>query len=226
MDDNTSNRERSETLAPESPSKVVIPARPPTNGGRGSNVMLALVKGFWLIILGIFLGAGAASLVSQLVPPVYRSEVHLLVVATAGNARTDITTLTTYTQTYSELATAPEVVGEDVGATGIVDPQNLEEVINTEVSTNSPLFKVIASSRDPEDASKLANTIGTSIEDRTANLADDTDYRTKVVARAEPAERPAWPNLTLNIAVGAGVGLLLGAIAALIWDDRRRAYGK
>jgi capsular polysaccharide biosynthesis protein len=225
MDDNSSNREKSETLAPESPSKVVIPARSPTNGGMGSNVVLALVRGFWLIILGIFLGAGAASLVSQLVPPVYRSDVHLLVVATADGDG-PITDLTTYAQTYSELAIAPEVVGEDVDATGIVDPQKLEEVVNTEVSTTSPLFKVIASSQDPDDASKLANTIGNSIEDRTANLADNTGYRAKVVARAEPSERPAWPNLMLNIAVGAGVGLLLGAIAALIWDDRRRAYGK
>jgi len=225
MSDNASNRERSETLAQESPSNVVIPARSPTNGGMGSNVLLALVRGFWVILLGIFLGVGAASLVSQLVSPVYRSEVHLLVVATADGDG-PITELTTYTQTYSELAIAPEVVGEDVGDTGIMDPQNLEEVINTEVSTNSPLFKVIASSQDPEDASELANTIGTSIEDRTANLADNTGYRAKVVARAEPAESPAWPNLALNIAVGAGIGLLLGAIAALIWDDRRRASGK
>jgi len=226
MDDNTNNRERSETLAPESPSNVVIPARPVTNGGRSSNVMLAMAKGFWLIILGIFLGIGGASLVSQLIPPVYRSDVHLLVVTAADNPTTDVTTLTTYTQTYSELAIAPEVVGEDVDATGLVDPQDLEEVINTEVSTSSPLFKVIASSRAPDDASKLANTIGNSIEDRTANLVDDTGYRAKVVARAEPSDRPAWPNLMLNIAVGAGVGLLLGVIAALIWDDRQRAYGK
>jgi len=187
--------------------------------------MMALVRGFWLILLGIFLGVGTASLVSQLVPPIYRSDVHLLVVSTADGDG-PITDLTTYTQTYSELATAPEVVGEDVAETGIVEPQNLEEVINTEVRTNSPLFKVIASSRNPEDASELANTLGVSIEDRTANLADNTGYRAKVIARAEPAEQPAWPNLALNIAVGAGIGLLLGVIAALIWDDRRRASDK
>ncbi len=227
MDDNRSNLERGETLTSESSSNAVIPARPPTSVGRSSNVLRALVRGFWLILLGIFLGVGAASLLSQLIPPVYRSDVHLLVVATANDAPRDVTTLGTYTQTYSELATAPEVVGEDVDETGIVDPQDLETVITTEVSTTSPLFKVIASSRDPEDAAKLANTIGTSIEDRTLNLADETDFRAKVVAKAEPSQNPAWPNLILNIAVGAGLGLLLGTIAALIWDDRRRTvYGK
>lgn len=225
MDENASKRERSETLAPESPSKVVVQARPATNGRRSSDILLALIKGFWLILLGLLLGAGLASLVSQLVPPVYRSEVQLLVVSTGDEPPLDPTSLITYAQTYSELATSPEVMGDVVSETGIVDPQRLDEAVTTEVSTSAPLFAIVASDRDPDNAARLANAIGSSIENRD-NLARDTGYRANVVGKAVPAERPAWPNLILNIAVGAGMGLLLGVIAALIWNDRRRAYGK
>jgi polysaccharide biosynthesis transport protein len=225
MDNDRSNRDNREVLA-ESPSKVVVQATPPTSGRRSSDLLVALVKGFWLILVGVILGVGVASLVSQVLPPVYRSEVHLLVIRTSGGPAASTVMLGTYAHTYGEFATAPEVVGDDVKDTGIVDPQRLEEVVNTEVSTDSPMFKVTTSLRDPEDAAELANVIGFSIEDRTINLGDETGYRAKVVARADPAERAAWPNSMLNIAVGAGIGLLLGVISALIWDDRRRASYK
>jgi polysaccharide biosynthesis transport protein len=225
MDENTSKREQTEALAPEPSRKVVVQASPAANGRRSSDVLLALVRGFWLILLGVVLGAGLASLVSQLVPPVYRSEVQLLVVSTADEPPLDTTSLVTYAQTYSELATSPEVVGKVVSETGIVDPQRLDEVVTTEVSTSAPLFAIVASDRDPDNAAELANAIGSTIENRD-NLARDTGFRANIIGKAVPAEQPTWPNLVLNIAVGAGMGLLLGVIAALIWNDRRRVYGK
>lgn len=225
MDENASQRGKTETVAPAPSRRVVLKARPATNGRRSSDVLLALIRGFWLILLGILIGAGLASLVSQLVPPTYRSETQLLVVAEADRVPLDPTTQITYAQTFSELATSPEVMGGVVRDTGIVDPQRLDEVVTTEVSTTAPIFAIVATDRDPDDAAKLANALGAAIENRD-NLARDTGFRANVIGKAIPAEKPAWPNLTLNVAIGAGMGALLGVIAALIWSDRRRAYVK
>jgi len=199
---------------------MVLEAKPPL---RSFDVLTTLIRGFWLIILGLVLGAGLASLLSQLVPPIYRSEVQMLVVSAGDEPTASTTSLITYAQTYAELASSPEVVGAAVSNTGIVDPERLHEVVTTEVSTSAPLFAIVASDRDPEDAAELANAIGGRIENRD-NLARDTGYRANIVGRAVPAERPAWPNLILNVAIGAGLGVLLGVIAALVWTDRRRSY--
>jgi succinoglycan biosynthesis transport protein ExoP len=222
MADNASQRGKTETVAPAPSRRVVLKAKPETNGRRSSDVLLAMIRGFWLILLGMILGAGLASLVSQLVPPVYQAETQLLVVSTSDRPPLDPTTQITYAQTFSELATSPEVMGEVVSETGIVDPHRLQEVVTTEVSTSSPVFAIVASDRDPDNAAELANALGAAIEDRN-NLARDTGFRANVIGKAVPAEEPAWPNLTLNLAIGAGIGALLGVIAALIWNDRRRA---
>lgn len=222
MADNASQRGKTETVAPAPSRKVVLKARPETNGRRSSDVLLAMIRGFWLILLGTILGVGLASLVSQLVPPVYQSETQLLVVSASDRPPPDPTTQITYAQTFSELASSPEVMGGVVSKTGIVDPHRLEEVVTTEVSTTAPLFAIVASDRDPDNAAELANALGAAIEGRD-NLARDTGYRANVIGKAVPADDPAWPNLTLNLAIGAGIGALLGVIAALIWNDRRRA---
>lgn len=225
VDENASRRDRSEALLPETPSNVVVQAEPATKGRLSSDILLALIRGSWLILLGVLLGAGLASLVSQLIPPVYRSEAQMIVVATDDGPAASTSDLITYAQTYSELATSPEVVGNDVADSRLVDPQRLEEVVNVEVSTSAPLFTIVASDRDSDTAAELANAIASSIENRN-NLERNTGYRADIVGEAVPADKPAWPNLILNIAVGAGMGLLLGVVAALIWNDRRRAYGK
>ncbi len=188
---------------------------------QGSDVFSALVRGFWILLLGLILGGGIGAVVSWLMPPTYQASVYMLVTPTSQNVEN--LRPQDYTQAYSELVTVPEVGGEAVSENGGEDPQDIERVVNVEVSPNNPLFEVIASSSDPEDASALANSIGAAVASFTEGLAEDSGYRAEVVAEATTPTRPAIPNWPLNIAVGAAAGLLMGGVAAVLWDDLVRA---
>lgn len=188
---------------------------------RGSEVLVALLQGFWLALLGLVLGAGTGLLVSELTPPSYQAKTNLMVTPISGGTSADAR-LSNYTRAYSELVTVPEVVGEAVRKNG-ADPQQIRRYINVEVSpADSPLFEVTASSNEPERAAELANSVGSAVASFTEGLSKNSGYRAEVVANATPPRDPAWPNTALNAAAGATTGLLVGGAAALAWGGRSR----
>lgn len=192
---------------------------------QSNDVFLALLRGFWIILLGLVLGAGLGAFVSSFVAPTYQASAYVLVVpASEGDTEAPAPQNVNpedYTQAYSELVTVPEIVEEAVleEGGGIVDPQEVEEVVSVEVSPNNPLFTITANSLTPEDASALANSLGSAVSTYTEGLSVDTGYRADLVAEAPVPSSPTLPNWLLNITIGGAVGLLLGGIAALLWDD-------
>lgn len=181
----------------------------------------ALFRGLWLIILGLVLGGALGALVSQLTTPVYQSSVYLLVVPESENA--GVSTANDYAQAYSRLVTEPAVVGEAVDESEVgVDPWDVERVVSVEVAPNAPILEITTNSEDPEDASALANALGSGLSSFAEERAEETGYQAEVMAEAVPPEEPALPDWVLNVAVGAFAGLLVGATAALLWFDRRQ----
>jgi capsular polysaccharide biosynthesis protein len=184
---------------------------------QSSNVSQTLIRRLWIIVLGLALGGALGALVSQQMTPIYQSNVHLLVVPASDNAGTS--TANDYAQAYSKLATNPAVIGEAVRKSEVgVDPWDIEKVVSVEVSPNAPIIQITTNSPDPEDASTLANALGSGLSSFTEEEAKDTGYQADVMAAAIPPEAPALPNWTLNMAVGAAAGLLVGGVVALLWD--------
>ena len=190
-----------------------------------SNISRALFRGLWVIILGLVLGGALGALVSQLTTPVYQSTVYLLVVPESENA--GVSTANDYAQAYSRLVTEPAVVGEAVDESEVgVDPWDVERIVSVEVAPNAPILQITTNSDDPEDASALANALGSGLSTFAEERAEETGYQAEVMAEALPPEDPALPNWALNVAVGAFAGLLVGATAALLWLDRRQSRRK
>lgn len=185
-------------------------------------MLSALVRGSWILVLCVILGMGLGAGASLFAGPNYQSSIYLLVVS--DPRQTDAASALNYTQAYGKLATAPTVVGEVFTARDIEPtPESINEAANVEISPDSPMFQIIVNSANPEDASRLANELGSTVSSYTEELADRTGYRAEVAAEAVPPVEPDSPDLGLNIAVGGAIGLLTGGVLALLWDARKPA---
>ena len=191
---------------------------------RSPPVLVTLVRRLWALILGLVLGSILGGLVSISTQPAYEASTVLGVLPsssmTAGSSMPS-----SYLQAYSSLIADPTVAREAVARSGVeVDPQELTKFVTLwiEPAPNVPLLRVSVSSRRPEDASDLANALGSAISSAGEQANIDDAFRTEVVLRALPPTSPVRPNWTLNTAVGAATGLLIGSLVALFWDDVRR----
>jgi capsular polysaccharide biosynthesis protein len=190
---------------------------------QGSNYSQVLLRGLWVAILGLVLGGALGALISQQMSPVYRSTVYLLVVPESDNAGTS--TANDYAQAYSKLVADPAVTGDAVDESEVgVDPWDVRKFVSVQVAPNAPILQITASSTVPEYASTLANALGSGLSTFTEENAEDTGYQADVIAEAIPPEDPTLPNWTLNIAVGAAAGLLVGAIVVLLWDGLSQTW--
>lgn len=190
---------------------------------QSSDVLLALVRRFWILVLCLVWGAVLGGLVSLLMTPTYQASVYLLVVT--NNEEVENTAAYDYTQAYSKLPTVPMIVGPVVGEYGIEPTQQaIEEVVKVEVPLNTPVFKITIDFDSPNNATALANDLANAVETFVADrLSPGTGYRAVVVAEATTPQRPTSPDWRLNVALGASLGLLIGGAAALFWDDVARA---
>lgn len=193
---------------------------------QSSEVLLTLARRAWMLALGLVWGGLLGGLVSLLMTPTYEANVYLMVVT--NSEEVENTAAYDYTQAYGKLPAVPTVVGEVLSKHGIrPTSQNVEDVVDVEVPLNTPILQVIVSARSPELAAALANDLGDRVSSFVAEtLAPGTGYRAVVVAEAATPQRPVSPDWTLNVAVGAAVGLMLGGATALLWDDLRRVGKK
>lgn len=196
-----------------------------------SDILQVLVRRFWIIVLGFIIGGALGIFASQLMTPVYQSNVYLLVVPSSGNFGTQTPSdyeqklRNDYTQAYSRIATDPAVIGESVRESGVgVDPSDIRKVVNVTPSSTAPILQVTVNFQDPEGASTLANAVARGLNSYTAKQSTDSGYRADVMAEATPPTSPVAPGWKLNIAVGAAVGLLVGGVVALLWESLQQAW--
>lgn len=80
---------------------------------------------------------------------------------------------------------------------------------------NSRIFVISVSSRDPEEAAKVANAIAAVFPDQVSELIPGS--KIGIVDNAVVPTAPSSPNLTVNIVLGAIIGLALGlGVTALL----------
>ncbi|SKX55635.1 capsular exopolysaccharide biosynthesis protein [Mycobacteroides abscessus subsp. abscessus] len=93
------------------------------------------------------------------------------------------------------------------------------------------LLTVAASTPDPETSAKLANGVAAELTDYVSSLESMSDggppvAKITVVSNARPEADPVVPRTHRNVALGFGLGLLVGAVAAYLryrFDNRVRS---
>jgi capsular polysaccharide biosynthesis protein len=185
----------------------------------------ALLRQAWLVALVVGICAGAAGAYTKLEHPVYRSTMKVVIGQADSFFQPDVANATEiYTQTMSDL------VKSDVVASTVVDRLNLDVsptlvVNNLQVSTQ-PSAAVLDISYDDTDRTRGLRTleeVGSvfieQVHDRLAPTSADQGKPAISVIVFDPAHvlpGVVRPKPLLNLAGAAGIGLILGVLAAVI----------
>ncbi|MBC7232385.1 MAG: polysaccharide biosynthesis tyrosine autokinase [Chloroflexi bacterium] len=123
--------------------------------------MAVLQRWLWLILLGIFLAAGSAFVVSQRSTPIYEASATLLISEGQKAASPDYTGILTserLAKTYSEMLKGTPIFDEVKTRLGLSDAE-FAKTVNVQLVRDTQLIRLKVRHPDPVLAASIANTI-------------------------------------------------------------------
>ena len=197
---------------------------------RKSRLPHGFLAPFLLVFVLVF---GAAAFITSILPESFRSTARVKLTpntaeaAQAPDSRSASGTYDPYLiQTECEVMQSEKILGPVIKALdldqewgkryGTAEPLQPAETMALLKSRmelrpvrNTSLIAIGVYAERPEEAARIANEIAQTYK----NHSDPSSFRVEIVDRASPALRPIRPNEPLNLAVGALLGLVLGAAA-------------
>lgn len=165
--------------------------------------------GWWLVLVGAALGAGAALIAVRATPPVYRATSTLLVIPPS-----DASLNQSFTRTYAQMAVHPVVlqrVRELVALPAASSP--LETMISAHPVPDTQLIELVVQANEPALARDIANASAEAfIEQQASQLP--TGPSGPSLRIGQPAFTPDQP-IGVRPLPAIALGLLLGALLAL-----------
>jgi capsular polysaccharide biosynthesis protein len=120
--------------------------------------ILLLRRWFWILILGLVLGAASGILISRIQTPVYQVVAKILVMRAPDVSASGLAYLgdQQLAQTFSELITTQPIFNDVSKQLGFkVDPTQIQ----IQQNTNSQIIKVIVEDNNPQRGAMIANTL-------------------------------------------------------------------
>ena len=195
------------------------------NAGERVVTLHALVRQAWLVVLVVLICSGAAGVYTKMQHPVYRSSMKVVIGQADSFFQPDVANATEiYTQTMSDL------VKSDVVASTVVDRLHIDVsptvIINNLQVATQPSAAVLDISYDDTDQARGLRTleeVGSvfieQVHDRLAPTFAEQGKPAISVTVFDPAHLlpgVVRPKPLLNLAGAAGIGLILGILAALV----------
>lgn len=194
-----------------------------------------LRKNWLIIVMAMLLGVAAAAAYSLTRTPLYESRSTVFVSSQSGSTISELQQGSNFTQsrvtTYTNLVTAPIVMNPVISRLDLeMTPGRLAEKITATSPLNTTLITISVEDADPTRAADIANALAASLTEavetiETPNGSDTSPVRLTRVSDALPALAPSSPNTTLNLMLGALVGLAIGigvAVLRSVLDTRVR----
>ena len=195
---------------------------------------VTIVRERWraaLITALIVLGAIVAA--ASLQRPEYEASASIFVRTGTGASVMDRAAAADYVsqqiETYTDLVTTPLVLDPAIESLGLeTGARQLSEDVSATVPDDTLLITITARAGTAEDAAALANAVGESLQTQVSDLeatSGPTAVHLTTVTPTTRPERPASPNVPLNVALGALAAALAGALIALLrglMDDKVR----
>ncbi|WP_081323056.1 polysaccharide biosynthesis tyrosine autokinase [Microbacterium testaceum] len=182
---------------------------------------IRILRKNWLLITAITLiGLGVATAYTLTRTPTYESSSTIFVSTQGGSTTAELQEGSNFTQarinTYVGLVTTPAVLDPVIASLGL--PQTADDLANevkASATLNSTLITVAVTDTNAQRAASVANSIASSLAQVVPQLEPAVDggtspVRLSLVRNAQPALRPASPNVPVNILLGALVGLAIG----------------
>ncbi len=182
-----------------------------------AEVFRVLMRRWWLIVLCLILGAGAAGVVTHfLITPQYEasSMLYILTKTTSVTSLADIQMGTQLTADFEVIATSRPVIedaAKDVEEETKVSYtyEQLKTFITVSNQADTRILKITATHEDPQLAMVIANAVSKETASHMAEIMT-TDAPTTVESAVIP-ENPVSPSLPKNCAIGG----LLGAFVVM-----------
>lgn len=191
---------------------------------------LAALRGHWILILCLVIAGGAGAYgYSKTIVPIYRSQADVMVIPTRGENPAELAQGANYVgslvQTYTLLVRSPEVINPVIQELQLdSSAREVAASMDIEVPLDTFVIQIGVRDTDPDRARQTADAIAGQLADTVPQLSpvNDRGEPTVRVTTIAPATMPLWqisPNSRVNAVVGAGIGLILGAVVAVV---RRR----
>jgi len=183
-----------------------------------------------ILVASLFIASILAALVvTGLSTPMYESTARLFVSTSGTQSSADLLTGNTFTQqrvkSYADIVTSPSVLDsviQDLSLQGLAD--KLPDRISSNVPLNTVILEISVSDPSPFRAAAIANAVASSLSTVVSNLetVDPTVASPVKLSLIQPGavpKAPSSPRPTLNLAIGALIGLALGFGAALLRES-------
>lgn len=176
--------------------------------------------------IGMILGLSLVGLILSfaftffIATPQYSSTTQLLVSRTQSTEiiqRSDIDTNLQLINTYKDIIKGP-VILDDVRETLNLNLTHgqLSEKITISNEQNSQVFSVRVTDDNPYDAATIANTTAQIFQNKIGDIMNVDNVT--IISEAIPNTNPVSPNIVLNLAIGALLGLMLGVGIAFVLE--------
>ena len=180
----------------------------------------------WAIILAAIIGGSAAFSYAQfLITPLYKASTLIYV----NNSSFSVGS-TSFSISSSELTAAQKLVDtylvilktrttlNDVieEAELSYSYEELKSMISAAAINSTEIFEIVVTSPDPQEAEKIANTIGEVLPEKISNIVDGSSVR--IVDYAVVPSKKASPNVTKYTAIGLMMGLAISCIVIVLLD--------
>ncbi|MGU3645865.1 polysaccharide biosynthesis tyrosine autokinase [Microbacterium sp. C23T] len=194
-----------------------------------------LRKNWVIIVVATLVGIGVAAAWSLTRTPQYEAQSTVFVSTQSGSTIQDLQQGSNFTQsrvqTYTNLVTTPIVMNPVIAELGLgMTASELSAEVEASAALNTTLITITVTGPDPVQAADVANALGASLKSvverlETPNGTDTSPVRVERVKDALPPLSPSSPNVPLNLALGALVGLAIGigtAVLRAVLDTRIR----
>ena len=197
---------------------------------------IRILRKSWLIIaLLVLVSIAAATAYSITRTPEYSASAKVFVSTQFGESGSDLVQGNSFTQarvkTYASLVDTPAVLLPVIARLQLdLVWQDLEPDVSATSPLDTAIIEITVMNEDPAVAANVANAVGAALTavvadiETTAGSTESPVKLTRVQDAAVPLE-PVSPNVPLNIALGALVGLALGlglAVLREVLDTRVR----
>ena len=181
-------------------------------------LLQVLLRKWYLLLLGLIIGAALAGGYTWMQAPVYESTVQFYI----GNdtiSTSDTQVGTALSSDFVEIAQSRTVIDAAIDEVEreegvILTREEVQGMAEISVKPDTRILDIVVHSEDAEVACSLANALGDTVGEQIGRIMQ-TDPLTPFET-AEVAQEPIDNNLTRNIAVGALAGLSILALVVII----------
>lgn len=188
---------------------------------------LRVLRKYWISILLVTLGGVAvAGGASMLMRPVFTASASIFFTVhtsgTAGELNSGSTYASNQVKSYAELTTTPIVLDPVISSLGLdITAAELGERITASAPTSTAIINIEVTGNDAEETAQISNEVARQLIVVVDELSPETTDGTKVVrativsAASVPTEWTS-PRVSLNLALGGLIGLMLGLGQAVL----------